>query len=412
MKTDRMTLLVCGWMLVGALPGWAAENREITVAAYYFPNWHVDPEKGRTTNEWGSLQRAKPRFEGHAQPKVPLWGYENEADPKAMERKIDAAADHGVDAFIFDYYYNDRLHYFLESALEKGFLKARNNDRIKFAIMWANHDLFAIGDFDPQTFTAPEKGEQQKPQLIPGAVNRQTFDMLVEHMVKTYMTHPSYWKIDGKPYFSIYELKTLIKGLGGVEQTAEALDHFRQKVREAGLPGLHLNVVDWQLKQLDDVPGLLGKLGVDSVTSYVWIHWIALKDFPKTEYDYVFHKYLDYWEKTASGFGVPYFPHAQMGWDSTPRMPADQPHDNRGYPNTAVMVGNTPEAFRQAMATIKERMLKHASGPRVITLNAWNEWTEGSYLEPDTVNGMGYLEAIRSVFGKAAQAGDCRRSTK
>lgn len=37
--------------------------------------------------------------------------------------------------------------------------------------------------------------------------------------------------------------------------------------------------------------------------------------------------------------------------------------------------------------------------PKLITVNSWNEWTEGSYLEPDTVNGFGYLEAVRRVFG-------------
>jgi hypothetical protein len=37
--------------------------------------------------------------------------------------------------------------------------------------------------------------------------------------------------------------------------------------------------------------------------------------------------------------------------------------------------------------------------PKILTINAWNEWTEGSYLEPDTEFGMGYLEAVRNVFG-------------
>jgi hypothetical protein len=40
----------------------------------------------------------------------------------------------------------------------------------------------------------------------------------------------------------------------------------------------------------------------------------------------------------------------------------------------------------------------HLTTP-IVTVNSWNEWTEGSYLEPDTVHGLGYLEAIRAVFG-------------
>ena len=49
----------------------------------------------------------------------------------------------------------------------------------------------------------------------------------------------------------------------------------------------------------------------------------------------------------------------------------------------------------------KHRLLAQKSGPRILNINCWNEWTEGSYLEPDTVNGMKYLEAVRDVFGTA-----------
>ncbi len=62
------------------------------------------------------------------------------------------------------------------------------------------------------------------------------------------------------------------------------------------------------------------------------------------------------------------------------------------------MAGNTPEAFRAALQAIKERMDAVPSAPKILTINAWNEWTEGSYLEPDTRYGMQYLEAIRDVF--------------
>ena len=53
------------------------------------------------------MKRAEPRFPGHAQPKVPLWGYEDEADPRVMARKIDAAANCGLNHFIFDWYWYD-----------------------------------------------------------------------------------------------------------------------------------------------------------------------------------------------------------------------------------------------------------------------------------------------------------------
>src|SRR6056297_683960 len=75
---------------------------DVTVATYYFPNWGPV-----SLSEWERVKSAKPRFEGHQQPKVPMWGYENENKPENMEKKIDAAADHGLDVFIFDWYYYD-----------------------------------------------------------------------------------------------------------------------------------------------------------------------------------------------------------------------------------------------------------------------------------------------------------------
>src|SRR5436190_22784436 len=74
----------------------------ITVASYYFANYHPgDPRnvknKGPNWSEWELVKAAKPRFPGHHQPNVPLWGYTDESDPKVMEQKIAAAADHGID---------------------------------------------------------------------------------------------------------------------------------------------------------------------------------------------------------------------------------------------------------------------------------------------------------------------------
>jgi hypothetical protein len=61
---------------------------------------------------------------------------------------------------------------------------------------------------------------------------------------------------------------------------------------------------------------------------------------------------------------------------------------------------NTPENFRTALEWTRARLLAQAGGPRILMINGWNEWTEGSYLEPDTVNGFKYLEAVQTVFGR------------
>jgi hypothetical protein len=69
------------------------------------------------------------------------------------------------------------------------------------------------------------------------------------------------------------------------------------------------------------------------------------------------------------------------------------------YPDTAVMTGNTPERFKSALQDAKTRADKLPEGRRIVTLYAWNEWTEGGYLEPEGTTGMKYLEAVREVFG-------------
>src|SRR5690606_8582271 len=120
----------------------------ITVAAYCFPNYHTDDPRniqnnGKGWSEWELVKAAQPRFPGHQQPKVPAWGYTDEKDPDAMAQKIAAAADYGVDCFIFDWYMYEDGPY-LDKCLNDGFLKAKNVNCIKFGLMWANHDWVDI----------------------------------------------------------------------------------------------------------------------------------------------------------------------------------------------------------------------------------------------------------------------------
>lgn len=374
-----------------------------TVASYYFPNYHPnDPRNekyhGRGWSEWELVKAAKPRFPGHRQPKVPLWGYEDESDPAVMAKKIDAAADHGIDAFIFDwYYYEDGL--FLERCLERGYLKAPNNRRVKFSLMWANHDWT---DIFPSKLDTPPR------LLYPGKVTPAGFEKMTDYIIETYFKHPSHWKIDGAPYFSIYHLTTLVKGLGGMEATKQALHRFREKTKAAGFPDLHLNAIVWGVQIL---PGdaavknpaeMVDYLGFSSITSYVWLHHVHMTEFPRTPYRQVMNKYLDYCRKVEKEFDIPYYPNVTMGWDASPRTDPSGPFVNRGYPFTPVMIGNTPEAFKEALVKVRNLVDEQPADRRIVTINCWNEWTEGSYLEPDTVHGMAYLDAVQEVFGQAA----------
>jgi len=374
-------------------------SSDYQIAVYYFPQYHPDPRNdawhGAGWTEWELVKRATPRFVGHQQPKVPLWGYLDESHPEVMERKIASAADHGITAFIYDWYwYEDGA--FLNRCLEQGHLAARNADRLKFALMWANHNWIDIH---------PAKRSSPYQTLVRGAISQKAFSAATEHVIKTYFSHPCYWRVEGGLYFSVYELMTLVRGLGSVAETRKALDDFRVRTRAAGLGELHLNAVVWGNQVLPgeetivDVNDLLARLGFDSITSYVWVHHVPLASFPKTPYEQMAERSAGDWERFTAGYKLPYYPNVTMGWDPSPRTVQSDVFDNVGYPFTPVLSGNIPEAFRRSLLEARAFLDKGLTQPKILTINAWNEWTEGSYLEPDTVYGMGYLEAIRDVFG-------------
>lgn len=370
------------------------------VGAYYFPNYHLDARNeaahGAGWTEWNLVQSAGPRFPGHAQPKVPLWGHEDEADPDVMAKKIAAAAHHGLNHFLFDWYWYDDGP-FLNRALDEGFLNAPNNDRLEFALMWANHDWC---DIHPAKFSGP------KNLLYPGAVTRETFDAIVEVVIEKYFSHPSYMKIDGCPYFSIYELMTLMQSLGGLEATRDALEHFRARTKSAGFPDLNLNAVVWGVqilpteKAIENPQQLLDVLGFDSIASYVWVHDVPLLDFPETDYAAVTQQAAEKWRETRDDYTLPYHPNVTMGWDASPRTVQSDRFENIGYPFMPILGDNTPENFKEALQEVKAFLDEREDGPKICSINAWNEWTEGSYLEPDTVHEFSYLEAICDVFGE------------
>ena len=261
--------------------------------------------------------------------------------------------------------------------------------------MWANHDWVDIHPY--------RKGTVQK-VLYPGKISKATYRRICRHVINKYFKHSSYWKIDGCPYFSIYELTKFMESFGSIEAARTALDEFRAEAQVEGFPDIHLNAVVWGRPILPgetkpaDSADVVRWLGFDSVTSYVWIHHVGLPEM-QTDYKWVQDQYFKYWTAAEKMFDVPYYPNVTMGWDPSPRAHQDDTYDNSGYPFTNTITGNTPTRFKEALLATKRRIEK-TKGHKIITLNCWNEWTEGSYLEPDTRNEMAYLEAVKQVFGK------------
>lgn len=385
-RISGVFFIVC---LVLSSSGQGTSRNGYDIAAFYWPAYHHEPRLQQIfpdgKGEWEDIYNAKPERPGHDQPKVPLWKYEDESDHRVMEKKIATACKYGVNVFIFDWYWYDGKP-LLEDCIDNGFLKAKNNDQIKFYIMWANHTANSYWD---------RKMQDKTKVLWPGECDRKNFDRIVDRIINNYFKHPSYYKIDGKPVFSIYELSTLIKGLGGIEQTKAALDYFRKKTVEAGFPGLHLQAILWGAipKSLQGVPGdqrqsqegVLDYFGFNSLTNYSWVHFVS----PDNDYITWADQATSMWKQFDTSFKIPYFPHVSIGWDNNPRFPeGKQPY-----------VRNTnPASFSIYLKKAKSYVDQHPGQPKLITINAWNEWSEGSYLEPDKTNGYGYLKSIRNVF--------------
>ena len=364
------------------------------IGAYYFPNYHVDLRNeavhGKGWTEWEILKRGEPKFPGHHQPKKPTWGMVDESDPKVFQRKIEAAAVSGITHFIFDWYWYDGAP-FLNHGLESGYLGAPNKDRIKFCLMWANHDWYNL---------MPARLLERPPQLLyPGAYDAAEFARVTDYIVSRYFREPSYFRIDGAPYFSIYELKHLIERMGGLTTAQEAIGRFRNEAIAAGFPDIHLNAVAAGLNGLPNLREVLHTLGIKSVTSYTWVHQLALPVFPATEYADLLDPAEAYWRKAPGEFGVPYHTDVSMGWDPSPRTCQSDHFQQAAYPFTPILRGNSPRLFHLALAKAKAYMDSNYGVPKVLTINSWNEWTEGSHLEPDALYGMDYLNAIRKVFG-------------
>lgn len=368
----------------------SAEGRQrYDVAAFVWPSYHPD-ERARIfwpkgIGEWETVMENQPKFPGHKQPRRPLWGYVNEADPYVMEMQIAASADHGVNVFIYDWYWYDGLP-FLEGALNNGYLKARNNDRVKFYLMWANHIAPLLWDKRNSDHALASHYEAL---IWRGQVGREEFEKIARRWINEYFSQPSYYRIDDRPVFMIYDVPNFLAGMGGVRQAKEALDWFRAETKKAGFAGLELQVsLQPRLyASVDAERKIIGQLAFDSATHYQFFHFLDMD----RNYEDVVKDAAAAWEKLDAKYAVKYYPQVSVGWDASPR---------RKEFVGSVVRNNTPEEFGKALLKAKQFIDAHPDRAPLIVVNSWNEWTETSYLQPDDEYGYGYLEAVKRVLLK------------
>ncbi|MGN0852833.1 MAG: glycoside hydrolase family 99-like domain-containing protein [Kiritimatiellia bacterium] len=383
-----------------------AQAKDVACMCVYYPHWHRYPKGDEwfgpawKQGEWTFVRDARPRFPGDRQPLRPYAGFLDESNPLDMEKDIALAANAGIDVFLYDYYYYDGK-ITQEAALEKGFLGARNRNRMKFALMWCYHER--------NDQFRPEIGKPRR-RLMSLAHTPEEFQGLIALSIQRYFPRPEYFRHDGRLFFSIYNAPYFFKrhGADPVRIRAE-LDAARAKVRAAGLGEIHFNAQQPRDKAFTEQ---LRACGFDSVTDY---NFPPPAMFPperraqlgangRMEADYVeaVPHIKAKWAERAEGC-LPYIPQVPTGWCATPRCRADVPYPwaKNDYPYCWSFTNNTANAFRDLLAAAREHAARDPKRPGLVYINGWNEYTEGTYLVPNNFDADGFLRAVASVFGRA-----------
>lgn len=380
----------------------------VEVMAVYYPHWHSYPKgnewfKDRwdwSEGEWAFVKDAKPRFSGHQQPIVPLPGYLDGKNPTDVAKEIELAADAGITAFLYDYYYYDG-QFTQEEAIEEGFLKAPNRNRLKFALMWCYHDR--------NMRWRPKKFREENPlRLMTLARTSEEFLGLIDLSIARYFNRPEYYRRDGKLFFSIYNAPQFVEAVG-TNGVRKALSVARRKVRAAGLGEIEFNA---QNAQSLGSAALLKDVGFDSLTHYNANPIPRLRERMYEEGTMIF----DYGETTRelekryeifSAAELPYYPSVSTGWDATPRCDPSELFPWRRLPKGQLLQYPYGMVLTNCTAALFERNLRQAKayadrlskgGTGIVYVNAWNEYTEGCYLLPDNWNGDSKLRALERVF--------------
>ena len=145
-------------------------SKKYDVAAYIWPSYHYEPRVEHfwpeKDGEWYTVRRGTPRFPGHDMPRIPLLGYQDEADPKVMRQHVELALAHGINMFIMDWYWYENAPCF-ERQLNEGLIPALEGTDAKFYLMWANHDVDTLWNMREDT-----DWSKPRPTLWSGQVSR------------------------------------------------------------------------------------------------------------------------------------------------------------------------------------------------------------------------------------------------
>ena len=349
-------------------------SADVRVVAFYLPQFHPIPENDRWWGpgftEWTNVTRGRAMYDGHAQPRRPgELGYYDLRVPEVRHRQVELARKYGIHGFCYYYYWfsGQRL---LERPLD--LMLADRDIDFPFCICWANENWSRRWDGSELDILMEQKHLPEDPVRF------------IEDLAPM-LRDPRYMRVNGAPILLVYRPDI-------IPDRTSVLRVWRQTAEKCGIGGLHLCAVQsfGYTSSLED--------GFDAMVEFP-PHSIGIGEVTATmpglvpEFKGKVYSYLDVIScclNQGSGIGLPVYRGLMSGWDNTAR---------RGY-NSHIFDGGTPENYEVWLRRLLDYTRRHHQGDhRLLFVNAWNEWGEGAYLEPDERFGYGFLEATaRAVF--------------
>jgi len=361
----------------------------------YLPQFHIIPENdewwGKDFTEWTNVRKARPLFKGHYQPRVPLdKNYYDLNRIETLKWQCELARKYGIYGFCF-YHYWFNGHLLLEKPMEM--LLTHPEIDINYCVSWANHD-----------WTDGWKASKGRATILISHDFDDEKDWVNHfHYLLPFFRDQRYMKEENKPLMVIY-IPNLIRKLN------KMLDLWNQMAIEAGFDGLAFIYQSagccfdnsWDRSKftygIEFQPGFVGFKNGKSrfffpglikyshqVKAFLRIKksfFVGKEETVKENYDETWRKIL---EMRPSRKNM--IPSAFVDWDNTPRRPKDG----------SVYIGANPEKFEKYFRQLVQNARDYYHQDKIFVF-AWNEWTEGGYLEPDEKYSYGYLEAIHNVL--------------
>lgn len=349
------------------------------IIAWHLPQFHTIPENdkwwGKGFTEWTNTKKAKPLFKGHQQPKEPLNdNYYNLLDKETMKWQAKISEENGIYGFCYyHYWFNGKM--LLEKPVEN--LLEWKEINQKFCFSWAN-----------EPWSRTWSGQNKKVLMPQEYGSEKEWEEHFNYLLK-FFKDERYIRVEEKPLFLIYRTEN-------IPNCTEMIGYWKELALKNDLKGLHivetLNNFQSETKceNSDALVYMEPMLTVREISKNKSILWkiknkivSKIQNVKKLDYDYLWKIILDrnYIELKNKKQYLGSF----ISWDNTARK------GKKGL----VVTGSTPEKFEFYMKEQIENTEKIDS--EFIFINAWNEWAEGTYLEPDKENGDTYLNKIKKL---------------